>query len=257
LTETQEAQPRPPKIDDDGITRAPHTQAPSHPANSYWDWPNTERDIKQQIIDQILKEEQARQLLSIEHQEETLKQQEQAQAKAETIRCSKASTPDEDYWFLPTKDKVVVERNANHPSQSYWDWPARRTPQEEKQDLIASILQEEQCRRLLSIEQMQANLQQQPKHQVGGTSTTQPEHDSYWNWSVVQAGTNDGYWEWPTRTTGTAEEEKQHTIQQILKEEQIRNRLSVEHIESKLVHQAPASLKMVASSGGDQPYWDW
>ena len=60
------AAPTTSSLDTTVVLKAPHTADASHPAHMYWDWPSHETS-KQQMIDAILKEEHARQLLSASH----------------------------------------------------------------------------------------------------------------------------------------------------------------------------------------------
>jgi hypothetical protein len=177
--QTKEVVPQQQPTSDNGIIRAAHTKDPSHPANAYWDWStNPLSDSKQQLIDQILKEEQVRQLLSIEHVEQTVVQN--AQPMETETETERAIVVEEDYWFQPpTEEKVVlIERNAN--LQSYWDWPTK-TAAEQKQDWIDSIIEEERCRQLLSVEHVASNLVTVATSPgiVMGAGGADP---SYWDW---------------------------------------------------------------------------
>jgi hypothetical protein len=175
VTQTKEVVPQQ-QPSDSGIIRAAHTKDPSHPANAYWDWStNTLSESKQQLIDQILKEEQVRQLLSTEHVEQTFQNVQPMETETE-----RAIVVEEDYWFQPPTEAKEVPRDAHHPMQSYWDWPTK-TAAEQKQDWIDSIVEEERCRQLLSVEHVASNLV---------TAATSP------GIAMGAGGADPSYWVW-------------------------------------------------------------
>lgn len=94
-----------------------------------------------------------------------------------------------------------------------------------------------------------------------------PEKDAYWDWDNPQTDSDvsdqdlpmASYWDWPN-DIATNEQEKTRMIQAILQEERIRQSMSVEHLESKLVAHAEEyrSLAVPTESGGARDsYWDW
>lgn len=241
---------------------ASHTNEPSDANNSYWDWASDEivdepESEKTQIIEDILKEEQARQVLSADHICANL--QKSNDAKTDIIYASQV---DEDYWYdgndHATDDDVPV---ATQPQQqSYWDWPTR-TSQEEKQKAIDDIMEEERCRKVMSTLRLVDSIVRQSASDTSNKKiqSEKPSQasDSYWGWSH-ESSAPEGYWEWPA----TAQDEKKLFIQQIMTEEQVRKQFSIQHLESKLVAQQYSVNKVVtptvtATTAPSSSYWEW
>lgn len=236
------------------IIRAPHTKDSSHPSNNYWDWPEekqqTEEVKKQELIEQILEEEEARLILSVEHLEEKL-----MSANKETKETIVSQTTNDDYWFesndVVTKSVPAVPQHK----QSYWDWQTL-SPSEKKQRLIDTILQEEFCRTLLSVEHIEeAIIRQSASKSDTSTPKRSAKNDLYWDWTVPQ---DSGYWQWPS----TSEDLNALAIQQILLEDHAMETCSIGHIESTLrnesnqVHEQQPPI-LLAPGGGDSAYWAW
>ena len=265
------------------IIRAPHTKDPSHPSNNYWDWPEdekeekkeeeeeeTEETKKQELIQKILEEERIRQVLSIGHLEENLCSS--FKESKEVIVASQTSTTDDDdddYWSEGNNDDVGDTKTSipsavpQHQSQqSYWDWPTL-TPLEEKERIIQSILEEERCREVLSVENIEAAIVRQSAALVSSSSssvvTPKPsaKSDLYWDWTISQ---DTGYWQWPS----TVQDQKAFTIQQILMEDRVMKQFSIEYLESKLLHESSQTVgqqgKQIITTGEGESsyyYWSW
>jgi len=248
LTSQSEQQQPSQKKSFDCVTtiHADHTRNPSHPTNSYWDWPSVDEaeKEKQDIIDTILEEEQARQLVSADHLEKSL----QANAVESTSQTIYAQTTDADYWYDSNDDCATVDK-PTAPQQSYWDWQTL-SPQEEKQQAIDNIMDEERARQLFSIAHVVTNVIRQSA-EVSTTHKHQAslQSDLYWQWSVPS---DNGYWQWPN----TPQDEKQMKIQQILYEEKAQSQFSADHLQNNLVRQA-ASIQAAPLTTSGSSYWDF
>lgn len=237
---------------------ASHTKEPSNANNSYWDWPADDEIVdesqseKTRMIENILKEEQARELLSADHIVANLEKS--SDAKKETIYASQI---DEDYWYDGNDHATDDVPVATQPQQqSYWDWPTR-TPQEEKQKLIDDIMEEERCRKVLSMLHVVDNIVRQSASTSNKILSEKPYQvsESYWEWTH-EPSPSEGYWEFPA----TEQDEKKLIIQQIMKEEQVRKQFSIQHLESKLLQQASdkgVTPAVTANTAPGSSYWDW
>lgn len=227
--------------------QATYTKDASSPTTNYWDWPSVtdEETEKAQVIDQIMKEEKARNLLSAAHVEANLIQA-SADAKAETVY---ASSVDEDYWFDANDEPATTDRPAN--AQSYWDWPSR-TSQEEKQAIIDTIVEEERVRQLLTASHMVQNAVRHSASAAAPISNLSASTDKYWDWSIAQG---NGYWSWPS----TEADEKKLIIQNILNDERSRQQFSIQNIEACLLAESALEkpTQLVLGAGAESSYWDW
>lgn len=145
------------------------------------------------------------------------------------------------------KDVVI----NNHPNNAYWDWPSEPTLESEKKAaLIASVLMEESIRQKLSIDSITNNevsnkVKESPQQVVASENVS----TDYWFWNseeetkeeVVAPHVNDpshpnhAYWDYPSGPTN-AVEERQKVIDDILKEDRIRELLSSKTTEEREVN---------------------
>ena len=137
-----------------------------------------------------MQEEEARQLLSIEHLEETLRSNLGNEKKNENvIIVSPTASCNDDYWAEGNDCMGDVSMMPTLDQQLYWYWPTL-TPEEEKQRVIDTILQEERCRELLSVEHLEETISRQPTVLSSQESSVEPESNDgtessdmpYWDW---------------------------------------------------------------------------
>lgn len=169
-----------------------------------WYWPTSEEEKEEYkrlaLIKQILQEEEARQLLSTEHLEETLRSNLGNESKSENaIIVSPTASCNDDYWaegndcmgdvsMMPTLDHSSLPA-MQEQQQLYWYWPTL-TPEEEKQRVIDTILQEERCREFLSVEHVEETISRQRIVLSSQESSVEPESNGgtessdmpYWDW---------------------------------------------------------------------------
>jgi hypothetical protein len=178
MTTTTAMQPASTRANDVAMMiHAAHTWDASHPANQYWDW-LSESPSKQQQIDEILKEEAVRQLLSVEHLESNLAQSSQSKPFTMEAMVRSDQAPDESYWNWSLPKRTSTD--------DYWYEPS--SPQDIKQELIHQILQEEQIRQAFSVEHVESKLLQNANHHLpASTPMMTPSSSgggdaSYWDW---------------------------------------------------------------------------
>lgn len=268
----------------DEVIHAVHTKDASHPANSYWDWSSEvepEAVPKQVVIDRILQEEKIRQLLSVTHLEKSARQMKtMLLTQSVMVRSNNNEEKvDDDYWFMPSEESDLlhaavhqdVYAKQSQQALSYWDWPSH-TQLEERDLMIQGILNDERCRQLFSMDHIEKNLTKQAAalmalaSQANPPSPLNPENDSYWGWNNPQSASHvsdpdhpmRSYWDWPNDIDTQKEQEKTRIIEAILQEERIRQVMSVEHLEAKLIsHTQQQHHSIAAHTAGADSYWDW
>jgi hypothetical protein len=264
------------KSEGKAMVEAPHVHDKSHPANSYWDWPSapiTSQEKKEALLDQILKEESIRVLLSIGTIEQQLKQQSSSCASPSSSSTESVTNPnnmEDKYWYWESKTQEVAAHvlDASHPNHEYWDFPSKpATEEEHKAALIQKILKEESIRQLLTSTHMEANeTRQKPQSSIETISSPHVD-DAYWRWNhddvTIAPHAKDhthpsnSYWDFPSAPI-TKEEKKAALIARILEEESIRQTLCVSHIEKKLSENK--CEKIIHSQDEKEEsvlYWDW
>lgn len=154
---------------------APHVHDPSHPNHAYWDFPSeptNAEDLRQKIIDNILKEERIRQILSTKATEEReVNYHQQKEGKKEYCSAcrSELDSMPENYWDFNASSESGLSLLSN-----------------DKQALINRILREEQLRYILSTENIESHL-------VTSSKKGSPEAVR----SNVDSGTvSTSYWDW-------------------------------------------------------------
>merc|ERR1712038_1359713 len=194
------------------------------------------------------------------------------QAALESVTSSSSSS-------TTSNDQVMTAAHVNdasHPNHAYWDHPSDTlSPKDRQAQLLQSILKSEAIRNLLSVEHVS---QVERLNSVITVSGKQVQHefysqdvsDKYWNTTVeqveeashVQDGThpNHAYWDEST-TAAAATDEKQALIEQILKEERLRNLVSTDFIvqteleSSCATTTTPTPTISSPSSPESQDYW--
>lgn len=133
-------------------------------------------EAKKQLIDQILREEEIRQMFKIEHIEAAT-----VRDPARHLSWDVGVTVSED---ADAADVYWEWRNANEahdaPDQSYWYWPTL-TKEEQKKQLIQRILEEESLRQQMSTLSIEKNLIK-THHDKPQTERVATVDDSYWQW---------------------------------------------------------------------------
>jgi len=167
------------------LKEASHVQDPSHPNHEYWNFPSkpaTDAERKAALIEQILKEESIRQLLSTDHiirNETTINK---SSTQGDDI-ITPNDIEDESYWNWNHLSEIITAPHVNdctHPRHSYWD--ERSEPVDEKAAMIAKILEEESIRQSLSVERIVASMKSQSL-KIECCESQEEEKDSfYWDW---------------------------------------------------------------------------
>lgn len=174
--------------DHKAFQEAPHTQDASHPNHEYWDFPSkpaTDAERKAALLQQILKEESIRQMLSPDHiiENETVRSKNIPQEEEKTTIISNENV-DDTYWnwnYLDETQTASYVKDLTHPMQNYWD--ERVEPVDEKAALIAKILEEESIRQSLMVERIESSIKSQASKRVEYCESSQEEKDSsYWDW---------------------------------------------------------------------------
>jgi hypothetical protein len=157
-------------------------------SDDYWYSPEEPEKIRDVQIAMILKEELARHLVSADAMEQRLVQQ---AAQAKNIP-SKAKAENDSYWQWDTP--TTVHAPAGTINESYWEWSAPEAEDTHKARLIASILQYEANRQLVSTQRVQDNLIQEAEAQASSCGSTQhaAANDRYWSWNTKSL--EDDYW---------------------------------------------------------------
>mmetsp|Transcript_29282 Transcript_29282/g.44954 ORF Transcript_29282/g.44954 Transcript_29282/m.44954 type:complete len:316 (+) Transcript_29282:207-1154(+) len=170
------------------FVQAQHARDVSHPKNSYWDWPvMTEEDQKNAFLEQIVKEEEIRQLLSAQHMEDTMV----ADTNNEDAEMIESNVNSDSYWNDTQQDECVQAPlhtyDDSHPHATYWEWETL-TEQEKKQKLITQIIKGEKIRQMLSAAHLKENLLQDCAH-IDHITDTQVQ-------TAATVGGEQSYWEW-------------------------------------------------------------
>uniref|UniRef100_A0A7S4MDG8 Uncharacterized protein n=1 Tax=Odontella aurita TaxID=265563 RepID=A0A7S4MDG8_9STRA len=256
----------------------------------------TEVARREAVVAQILAEEAARSVVSTASIEANLiadAERRNASEPVEIIRNTEV-VKDADYWDwdAETDTQELVDNSAfaaahiegllkkesirikvhshspqalGRPQQGYWEWDTL-TPDQEKQRVIANILEDEKARLLLSSSRVEANLKNFSSSPSEDVVMNEEKSDSYWDWDnqeeVRAPHTRDpnhpsnSYWDWTPPVT--ADESKVAVIQRILADEAARQALSVSHIESILKNTVPSpKVGIIRNEGNSDSYWDW
>lgn len=232
---------------------------------SYWDWePEEEVSEKDQLIQQILKEEEIRQKLSSSRIQENLVK-DAAESKEEVAEVVQSAENSDDYWNeAPAVVTAQHLKDASHPKNNYWDWEDAQM-EDKNQSMITTILRDEAARQLMSVSHVEQTLKNAAPVSEN-VSKPAAAHDSYWNWDSacvaphVVDGTHprNSYWDWETKE----EEEVQNGfVAAIMKEEKIRLMMTAEHVQEQLVKEAavaePAAKTIVAEGAEESAsYWE-
>mmetsp|Transcript_339 Transcript_339/g.745 ORF Transcript_339/g.745 Transcript_339/m.745 type:complete len:491 (-) Transcript_339:120-1592(-) len=252
----------------------------------YWDWPTlSSEETKQKVINSILEDEHARKLLSVSHVEANLLKG-AARGSGDVVR--NVDTSAEDYWAWteqPSAKQLVKAPHMDdptHPNHSYWDWTPAVTPEEEKENIIARILKDENARKAVSVSCLEENLKadswKRAKVEMDGWYLKEATEEvsktidaDYWTWAeekseIVRAPHVDdpshpsnSYWDWDSSESPVDESQiNQQIIAKILQDEAARQAVSVHHLEEQLKHDACAQKEemVVNSAPGDASYWD-
>ena len=169
-------------------------------------------------LQRILKEEEARQLVSCDNIVANLITDASQCGQSSHVTCEEPSS--DSYWDMPSEEthetdyfsvgqlernliEDAVERvhnakktvtaahvhDGNHPNQSYWDWESSPISSEEKSSqIIEAILRDERIRQLLSIESLSLNETSVPTvkafaPEIKNPSLANGSSQDYWDWS--------------------------------------------------------------------------
>lgn len=264
-------------------------------------------------VSRILKEEEARQAVSCDNIVANLIAN--APQCAQSQMTSSSEEQSDSYWDMPADESSetdyfsvgLIERNLvedavqriqnakqqvitaahvhdkSHPSQSYWDWEsAPVTHQEKSAKIIATILQDEAIRQLLSIENLSLNEKSAPTvkafaPEVKNPYLTHETSQDYWSWTSEEEKVeeadhvsdpthpNHQYWDFPSEPESN-ESAKKDLIDMILQHEKIRQILCCDTTErrekfsrsqDKFDNTTSDSHEMSNPSTPHQGYWDF
>ena len=128
-----------------------------------------------------------------------------------------------------------------------------------KKQLLERILIEEEIRQMLKIEHIEASIVSQvPKEYAPPSGYS----NDYWSWRNDNEAhgrhdpyhpPNQSYWAWPTLSR---EDEIQQIIARILKDEDLREKLSTQAIEERL-RRTVVVEQNITSGANDDTYWSW
>jgi hypothetical protein len=155
------------------VSKPQHLETPS-----YWEW-TSEQDSKKEMIKKILRDDQARQLVSGKAIQQNLLSAAPPQ-DAVQVQTEKASN--DTYWAWESPVSASHVNDASHPNVDYWTWNV------EKKSPVDSIMECEAARQMLSVAHIVGNLQSQ---QLVDTPTSAAS-DDYWN-EAEDLG--DCYWD--------------------------------------------------------------
>jgi hypothetical protein len=135
---------------------------------------------KKQILDRILYEEEIRQMLKIEHIEKNLVSQ-KAAAPRDTVATP--SLESDNFWTWRSENEASAKHDAYQANAAYWEW-STLSRDDEKQQLIQTILKDEELRQQFSIATIEAQVKASVA--VEQTDASSPSavatSDAYWNW---------------------------------------------------------------------------
>lgn len=155
------------------VSKPQHVESPS-----YWEW-TSEQDSKKEMIKSILRDEQARQLVSVNAIQQNLLSAAAPQEAAQ-VQTEKASH--DTYWAWESPVSASHVNDASHPNVDYWAWSV------EKKSPVDTIMEYEAIRQMLSVAHIVGNLRSQQLVD----SPTSAESDDYWN---EQEDLGDCYWD--------------------------------------------------------------
>eukprot|EP00978_Attheya_sp_CCMP212_P034684 scaffold146666_cov65-Attheya_sp.AAC.1 len=175
----------------DEVVVAQHLRDDTHPLNAYWDWdtsPKTKDQQRNDMIQNILAEESIRSTLSVTHIEQGLKQSAAENSRTKLMTSNHEET-DDDYWIMKEDlEETVVPHPAplTHSSNHYWNWPSSAEPSstEVKELFLRLILEEDNARKILSIQHVEKNLRHHSKVMNNhiAEDTSDELSTSYWMW---------------------------------------------------------------------------
>jgi hypothetical protein len=174
------------QAEEKAVTKPQHEQA----STGYWQW-TAEQDSKKEMIKNILLEETARQQVSIESIERSLINTGPLQ---DPVQVNANNAANDQYWSWVSPVHASHVGDKSHPVANYWDWESETTTSP-----IASIMEYERARKMLSVEHLVLTLLANP---VVEEQRCEPESNAYWEWSETLG---DDYWDAPLQpavTTG-------------------------------------------------------
>jgi hypothetical protein len=168
--------------------------------DSYWNWPSkSEKDL---IIERILEEERIRQVLSVDHISQNLRQESETLRQKEESKTNDATG---EYWAMPSPAYIPSEEaryltsgehiemnlrqagtkqaqkqdpaHVRASQSSYWDWPE----ESKNERLIRSILEDERVRQMVQVDHIEKQLLAAAATTGEKKSTPlSPESHAYW-----------------------------------------------------------------------------
>jgi hypothetical protein len=169
------------------VSKSRHVESPS-----YWEW-TSEQDSKKETIKNILRDEQARQLVSGKAIQQNLLR---AAAPQEAAQVQTGKISNDTYWAWESPVSASHVNDASHPNADYWTWNV------EKKSPVDTIMEYEAARQMLSVAHIVRNLQSQqlvhsPTCAESDEYWNEPEDlgDCYWDKATQQQAVTQGYWD--------------------------------------------------------------
>jgi hypothetical protein len=156
-----------PLADDD--SEVVRSTKPQHEIDVYWSWPANRN---------LHLEQHAERLTSTSHKESNLKTFQEPSSFSSFPTTNKQH---DDYWTWPAETKRQQPSHTDH----YWTWTTL-TKEEEKRQLIQSILQDENARQLCTVHHIEKKL-------VAASAAASKQDFLA---SAVPAIPSSGYWDW-------------------------------------------------------------
>lgn len=231
--------------------------------------PSADELANQAFLDRIVVLERLRALFSADHileaiqQEQRRRPEEEEKEEAEVVHQSDGAKAEVDYWDMPTPTSTALEapkvvHAVHNQTANYWDWPS--TPKQHQSEIIRDetirdILQEEKHRQLFMGEHIWANLQKAAaalNEKAADATPQQAQNDLYWQWDDgVDPNKNS------VGSRDLSALEKASVIESIQADEEVRQLLSVGHIEANLkaADVSTPSATVSSATWSDDDYW--
>ena len=222
---------------------------------SYWDMPHrpelTADEKRRELIDDILRQEEIRQMFTADHIVANLKRDSAVNEHQNMVTAMSESCSDEveGYWDMPAGDDVlVVETEAQPAVESAVE---SSLLEETETNIPACLTTKHIVSNLISEgERLSSSTSNDDVTIVVAPHVHDPTHPHY------------SYWDWDTSPQATNYEAKRRAlIEQILEEERARQMTSAGHVVKTILEsQAPNSAIASTSSttnDADESYWSF
>merc|ERR1712151_1034079 len=162
---------------------------------SYWDWPSV--DAREVQINLILRDEYARQQVSVETIQRCLLEDRKKMFSIK--KCSdqqKASSDSYWVWESPIVAGHAMEDDNNNIHRDYWVWDTS-SAESKASCMIQSILEKESIRQLLRVEHIERGIIKDLSSRSLCNKKPTLTCDDYWSWqSSEELEDAKNYWNW-------------------------------------------------------------